>query len=333
MSKPSKPVQPLAAQRVRRTLALRWLVAGVCFVGGAGEANAWKCNLVGDPNKAEVSSLYWADRKIPYVFNAAGTYQLPQDVAFNTIRQAFNNWQSSTLRAGEPAGCPNHLGDTNYTSTDLQFVEGPLTDQDFAGYSLLNPNINRNVVMFRDHAWAYPLTGGESADYMAMTTVTFNKLSGEILDADIELNSFGYQFTVDDDAPIYDLLGVAMHEVGHFLGFGHSSDANATMFPTAGYGELTKRELACDDAAGLWFRFPTGADAQTCARGVLQASCGMCSPSVPLKRMPQATIRRVHDGYGGCQCQSAQSAEAVGLAAAGLVVRRARRDRRRRALR
>lgn len=294
----------------------------------ATPAYAWQCNRVRDNNNQPTgSALYWPTRAIPYAFNQQGTYQLPRDDAFNAIREAFNTWQSSALRPTEPAGCPDVLADPEATATDLRFVEGPPTEQTFAGYSVLNPNINRNLVIFRDAGWAYPLIGDQTADYMSMTTVTYNRLSGEILDADIEFNSYGYQFTLDDANVVYDLQNVASHEVGHFLGLGHSLDGNATMFKTADFGETSKRLLSCDDAVGLWFRFPAGATTMNCSGGRIDDACGQCAPPAPLSLSPQVHVRRTHDGHGGCQCQSAQPAGWTGLLGALVVLRRALRRR------
>ncbi|KAL4283739.1 hypothetical protein GQ457_16G001810 [Hibiscus cannabinus] len=47
-----------------------------------------------------------------------------------------------------------------------------------------------------------------------------------------------------------DLESIAVHEIGHNLGLGHSEDQNAIMFPTFNAG-TTKRDLGQDDISGL----------------------------------------------------------------------------------
>jgi hypothetical protein len=49
----------------------------------------------------------------------------------------------------------------------------------------------------------------------------------------------------------YDFWSVFLHEFGHALGFNHSSDGNAVMWPSASMGDAQKRFLSSDERAGL----------------------------------------------------------------------------------
>ncbi|KAA3605182.1 MAG: hypothetical protein DWQ01_21575 [Planctomycetota bacterium] len=48
-----------------------------------------------------------------------------------------------------------------------------------------------------------------------------------------------------------DIQGVMCHEYGHALGLGHSSNWNATMYPSTGGGSTKERSVHSDDQAGI----------------------------------------------------------------------------------
>lgn len=119
---------------------------------------------------------------------------------------------------------------------------------------------NSNPVSFRpkweDDALHRPGT-------IAITVVTFDSLTGEIFDADIELNSRtdtnqgGFFFAVGrmPEPDECDLQTILTHEFGHFLGLAHSSITRAVMYPTAGLGEI-RSDLNNDDSAGICAIYP-----------------------------------------------------------------------------
>lgn len=110
---------------------------------------------------------------------------------------------------------------------------------------------NANIVLFRSGDWPYPGT----ANILALTTVTFNVESGEIYDADIEIND-KITFSVGDGAVTNDLLSAVTHEVGHFLGLSHSTVGGATMFAEYKAGDTYQRDLSEDDVAGICSVYP-----------------------------------------------------------------------------
>ena len=65
---------------------------------------------------------------------------------------------------------------------------------------------------------------------MALTTVTFNPKTGEIYDADMELNSADNPITVGDQEIVFDLHSIVQHESGHTLGLAHSAFDSDTMY-------------------------------------------------------------------------------------------------------
>lgn len=315
---------------VRGYAKARWALPLACFAAVAvsawpQEARAWRCSRVQDTSGTESgSALFWSNRNISFSFNRAGTKALDQDAAFDAVRAGFAVWQNSTLADGEPLGCPGTARPGLPTATDLQFSEGPATDQNFVGFNYLSPETNRNVILFRDTGWPHPLTS-PSSDLVAMTTLTYNVITGEILDADIEFNTEDFSLTVGDRSVGFDLLGAAVHEVGHLLGFDDVTVANAAMFQSTSRGETLKRRLSCDDAAILWYRYPAALATSTCKPRQIDESCGFCAAPGGLAFDAKAVVRDVYDGHSGCDCQSTSGSQSFVVAALALGWRRLRR--------
>lgn len=112
---------------------------------------------------------------------------------------------------------------------------------------------NANIWMYRDGSWPYQ----NSTDTLALTTITYNIQTGDIYDADVELNSADGDFTLPNQTPVGDdLLSIATHEAGHFLGLAHTTDPQATMYPSYMPGETSIRTLAQDDVKGICAVYP-----------------------------------------------------------------------------
>ena len=110
---------------------------------------------------------------------------------------------------------------------------------------------NANVIAFHDSLWPYTNTGAET---LALTTVFFNGDTGEIYDANVEINTNEDTFTVG--TPVgdqIDLNAVLTHELGHFLGLSHSSHGDATMWQSYMPSMAT---LAQDDVDGICASLP-----------------------------------------------------------------------------
>ena len=113
---------------------------------------------------------------------------------------------------------------------------------------------NANAIIFRDDGWPYQ--GGGNT--LALTTVTYNLDTGEIYDADMELNSAGTGFTTADTGVVFDLPSIVTHEAGHFLGIAHSAVSDSTMFPDYKPGSTTLRDLTADDVSAICAAYPPG---------------------------------------------------------------------------
>lgn len=110
---------------------------------------------------------------------------------------------------------------------------------------------------------------------LGSTGFTIDTLTGAIVEADIFLNSsFDWSTAAAGDPARFDLESVAVHEIGHFLGLGHSAigetqllgpDARrvlasgSVMFPISfGRGNILDRVLQPDDIAGVSTAYPAG---------------------------------------------------------------------------
>lgn len=109
---------------------------------------------------------------------------------------------------------------------------------------------------------------------LASTTLLVDEETGALLESDIFFNtSFSWSTAPNGEPGRFDLASIAVHEIGHFSGLGHSAigetelvstgrrvlGAEAVMFPIAfGPGTTTGRSLRPDDMAGLSDLYPDG---------------------------------------------------------------------------
>ncbi len=155
---------------------------------------------------------------------------------------------------------------------------------------------NVNSVMFIEGADDWTVTRGWSPVAFAVTLAWHLETTGEIVDVDMEINESRGSWTICDaggcvfegrtcdvsgcrmsNGPV-DLQNVVTHELGHYLGIGHTTadHHDATMYASADFGELTMRDLSTDDVAGLCDAYPVGALADSCDRtpsGGLSLDC------------------------------------------------------------
>lgn len=124
-----------------------------------------------------------------------------------------------------------------------------------------------SAVRFRDEDWPYHDLDAN----VALTTLTVDKITGNILDADVELNSFSKPFFSGGTLTKYDLELVLLHEMGHVLGLGHSGVDRSRM--SAKYAEPSHglRWLSDDDERGVCATYPPARSPQ-CLASVTRVS-------------------------------------------------------------
>jgi MYXO-CTERM domain-containing protein len=208
------------------------------------------------------TALFWPKQCIGFTLQKDASSQVSLQDAETTFTAAFATWMNAGCADGHP-------------SISIEYM-GPV-DCDTQEYN--KKKANANVIMFRDASWPYE--GGSNT--LALTTVTYSLESGEIYDADMELNSADIGgFTIGDDAPKFDLLSIATHETGHFLGLAHSAESDATMFANYGVGTTALRDLSADDISGICAAYPPSmphsADCNTEPRHGFSSLCAAAQP-------------------------------------------------------
>lgn len=120
------------------------------------------------------------------------------------------------------------------------------------GFDFANGAENHNELIALD-AWDY------DARAIAVTVITVDVRTHEIIDADIALNTRSRKFKVlsadskpDSRSAHDDIQNTVTHELGHAVGLAHNAEApRAVMYPAATRGEVSKRLLSQDDVDGL----------------------------------------------------------------------------------
>lgn len=131
----------------------------------------------------------------------------------------------------------------------------------FAGLTAINPvsGDNTNVIGFSNRPDLDRVLGS--------TSFTVDTVTGEVLESDIFLNSSSFSWSVSAAgvAGSQDVESIALHEIGHLLGLGHSMigetelisggrrvlAAESVMFPIAFSAGSLNRVLRADDIAGM----------------------------------------------------------------------------------
>ena len=185
-------------------------------------------------------TLRWEQMPVRYFITNAGVPGVTAQQFQTVVARAFNTW---------------HEVETAETSAEfVGFTPAPPLNQD-----------SMSVLGF--------LNRPELERVLAATSFLVDTTTGAILESDIFFNSaFPWSVSTAGESGRFDLESIALHELGHLLGLGHSAlgetevrpggrrvlAAEAVMFPIAfSAGAIEGRTLKTDDIAGISDVYPT----------------------------------------------------------------------------
>ena len=223
--------------RFQRALAAS--LAALLMVGAPSPAGAYL--KLGGRVDGRTVQLQWERLPVRY-FIGQGTANVTAAQLEGAVTRAFQSWQD--------------VPTATFSGTFVGFTSAGPSDDD--GITTIGfesrPDLDR---------------------VLGATRILTNELTGEIVEADIFFNTaFGWSTASAGEAGRFDVDSIAVHEVGHLLGLGHSAigetelqgggrrrviAAEAVMFPIAfSAGNIEGRTLRADDIAGVSDIYPEG---------------------------------------------------------------------------
>ena len=163
------------------------------------------------------------DGPAPYVINQAGSPDLGASVSETEVRRGIEDWSSPTC-----SGLNTSYGGT--TTRQPGSYEG------------------QSVIGWVESGWRH------SSSAIGVTGTRFT--SSSIVEADMEMNGVNFTWTTSPGSgSSVNVYSIALHEGGHYMGLGHSSDRAASMYYAYSGGVST---MNADDQAGICALYPGG---------------------------------------------------------------------------
>jgi MYXO-CTERM domain-containing protein len=179
--------------------------------------------------------VFWGDACISYALQRDGSQA--QNISVEQVAPLVDE----AFRAWSDVACPGG------GSPPLTALSQGSIACDAAEFNCESPEDNTNIILFRDN---FVDTEFFRAGVIALTTITASTRTGQIFDADIEINSRDEDFVfgpTPEGSRARDLHGVLTHEVGHLLGLSHPNTRGALMY-TSYQGTVLPQ---ADDIAGI----------------------------------------------------------------------------------
>jgi hypothetical protein len=189
-----------------------------------------QCPVDADGCKTTGVPLAWPTQCVGISIHEDASRHIPLSQARPPIVAALAEWSKRDCDGGQAS---------------IGFVELSASVCRELGWNDEGPN--SNVIVFQDDKWVH----GGTDNTLGKTTVTFDVQTGEILDADMEINHALNEITVSDTDIVFDLQSIVTHETGHLLGFDHSTEADTVMSADYQAHSIDERSLRADDLDAL----------------------------------------------------------------------------------
>jgi hypothetical protein len=176
----------------------RWVLAAALFLPALGSATP--------------SNRKWHKLPVAYKVHAHSSINGVADfaAALQVVQGGFGRWTSVACTMWE------------------SIYAGSFTSP--SGRAALNMNDGANLV-----TWIGGTSWRHDANTLGVTHVAYLP-TGEIIDADMELNNNNIKWKVGGNSHATDVESVIIHEAGHFLGLDHTDSLASVMYPE--YAEL-----------------------------------------------------------------------------------------------
>ena len=213
------------------------LVALICMAFSNQPASAYL--KLGTTVDNQTVTLQWEEFPVRYFITNASGGGVSAPQLRDAVASAFGTWEA---------------------------VETADNTSEFVGFTNARPNDEDGltVIGFEDRP--------DQDRTLGATSFLVDTITGEIVEAEIFLNStFDWSIASNGESDRFDVESIALHEIGHLLGLGHSalgetelSDggrrviaAESAMFPIAfSSGSIVGRTLRADDIAGISDTYP-----------------------------------------------------------------------------
>ena len=219
---------------------LAWIVAAALVLGQPAPALAYL--KFGVPVRGQQVTLKWAQTPVRYFVSDRGVPGVTAIDFQRAVGRAFATWEGvqTASIAYQLAGVTSAAPGSDDGSSVLGFRSRPELDR-----------------------------------VLASTSFLIDSSTGALVESDIFFNSaFPWSVAAAGETGRFDLESIALHEIGHFSGLGHSAlgeteqlstggrrvlSAEAVMFPIAfSSGSIASRTLRADDIAGISDLYPDG---------------------------------------------------------------------------